>query len=68
VFAGDRAGQWWPLGQERCALVSPRIQFGAPHIAGTGVRTDVIAQMVAAEGGDDEAVEFEGPWLSEPPD
>ncbi len=86
VFAGDRAGQWWPLGQERKVLVSPRIQFGAPHIAGTGVRTDVIAQMVAAEGGGGDAVdgtagwfgltpeqvtdavEFEGPWLSEPPD
>lgn len=84
VFAGDRAGQWWPLGKDRSVLLSPRLQFGAPHIARAGVRTNVIAEMVAAEGGEhraidatadwfgltstqvEDAVEFEGQWLSNP--
>ena len=45
----------------------PARQFGAPHIAGTGVRTDVIAQAVAAEGGNERAVEAVADWFGVTP-
>lgn len=53
VFVGERAGQWWPLGRDRAVLVAPDRQSGAPHVADTGVRTDVVADMVEAEGNGD---------------
>jgi hypothetical protein len=53
VFVGGRAGQWWPMGRDRSVVLAPSRQFGAPHITGTGVRTDVVADMVTAEGGDE---------------
>ncbi len=55
VFLNDRASEWWPLGRDRRVVVAPDRQFGAPHIAGKGIRTDVVAQAVAAEGGGAEA-------------
>lgn len=63
VFVGDRAGEWWPLGRDRSVLLSPGKQFGAPHIAGTGVRTDVVADFVAAEGGGELGVEAAAEWF-----
>ena len=62
VFIDDRAGQWWPLHPDRSVLVTPTRQFGAPHIAGTRVRTDVVAQAVAAEGGDEKAADAVAEW------
>jgi uncharacterized protein (DUF433 family) len=63
VFMGERAGEWWPLGKDHSVVLDPRRQFGAPHIKGTGVRTDVIAQMVTAEGGGAEAVAATADWF-----
>lgn len=63
VFIGDHAGEWWPLDQDHTVLLRPGKQFGAPHLAGTGVRTDVIAQAVAAEGGDKRAVAAVADWF-----
>lgn len=51
VFIGENAGEWWPLGPDRAVVLIPNRQFGAPHIASRGVRTDVVAQAVTAEGG-----------------
>ena len=56
VFMDDRASEWWPMGRDAHVVVALDRQFGAPHIAGKGTRTEVIAQAVAAEGGDDAAV------------
>lgn len=63
VFTGNQAGEWRPLGLKRSVTVSPSKQFGAPHIVGTGVRTDVVAEMVNAEGGDDAAKVAAAEWF-----
>ncbi len=63
VFMGERAGEWWPLGKDHSVVLDPRRQFGAPHIKGTGVRTDVIADAVAAEGGGDVAIRSVASWF-----
>jgi uncharacterized protein (DUF433 family) len=36
---------WWPLGKSEPVVLNPRIQFGAPVMAGTRVRTTVAAEM-----------------------
>lgn len=43
--------RWWPAGKEGSIVVDPRIAFGAPHIAATGVPTTALYEPVAA--GDD---------------
>ncbi len=63
VFVDGMAGEWWPIGQGHSVVLDPRRQFGAPHIKGTGVRTDVVADMVAAEGGDSNAVAAAADWF-----
>lgn len=68
VFVGDQAGEWWPLHRDHAVLLTPGRQFGAPHLAGTGVRTDVIAQAVAAEGGNEKAVASVAEWFGVTPD
>lgn len=45
-----QAEEWWPLGQGRHVVVSPRRAFGAPIVAGRGVPTRVLAKGVAVEG------------------
>lgn len=62
VFVDDKASEWWPLGRNHSVVVAPGRQFGAPHIAGRGARTDIVAQAVAAEGGDEEAENAVGDW------
>jgi uncharacterized protein (DUF433 family) len=62
VIIGDRASEWWPLGRDRHVVVAPDRQFGAPHIAGKGIRADVIADAVTAEGGDAKAEEEVAGW------
>jgi uncharacterized protein (DUF433 family) len=42
------AARWWPAGRSRQIVVDPRISFGAPHIAGTGVPTRAVHEPVAA--------------------
>ncbi len=63
VFIEDRAGEWWPLGKDHSVVLDPRRQFGAPHMKGTGVRTDVIAEMVAAERGGQAAIASTTDWF-----
>ena len=57
VFIGDNAAERWLLGKDRHVVLMPGRQFGAPHVAGRGVRTDVVPQAVAAEDGGKQAVE-----------
>lgn len=63
VFADDRAREWWPLGQKRHVVIEPTRQFGAPHVAGKGVRTEVVAQAVTAEGGGETAILAVAEWF-----
>jgi uncharacterized protein (DUF433 family) len=62
VFVGDVPGEWFPIGHERSVVVRPDRALGAPHIAGTGVRTDVVADTVRAEGGDEAAEIAAAQW------
>jgi uncharacterized protein (DUF433 family) len=63
VFLRDRPAEWWPLQQAHSVLLAPNRQFGAPHVAGTGVRTDVLAEAVAAEGSDEMAEMAVADWF-----
>lgn len=63
VFVGDVPGEWFPLGKEHAVVLRPDRAFGAPHIDGTGVRTDVVADAMAAEGGDEAAQQAVAEWF-----
>jgi uncharacterized protein (DUF433 family) len=66
VFLGETPNEWFPLGREHTVVLRPDRVFGAPHVADSGVRTDVIAQAVAAEGGDKAAVSNVAAWFGLP--
>jgi hypothetical protein len=71
VFLGETPNEWFPLGQEHAVVLRPDRVFGAPHVAGSGVRTDVIADAVAAEmvvakGNDEGAVSAVATWFGIP--
>lgn len=64
VFSDDGAPhEWFPLGKTHEVVIRPDRVFGAPHVKDSGVRTDVIADAVAAEGGGDEAVAAVANWF-----
>lgn len=42
------ARRWWPLGKEEPVVVDPDYGFGLPVVAGTGVRTEVLAERSKA--------------------
>jgi uncharacterized protein (DUF433 family)/DNA-binding transcriptional MerR regulator len=63
VFTGEHASEWWPLNRDHAVLLDPKKQFGAPHVAGTGVRTDVIAQALKTEGSGSAAVHAVADWF-----
>ena len=64
VFVGDVPGQWFPIGKERPIVIRPDRAFGAPHVQDTGVRTDIIADAVAAEGGGEAGIHSVASWFS----
>lgn len=45
------AERWWPLGRGVPILLDPRIAFGAPVIAGTATRTEIIASLARSADG-----------------
>ena len=63
VFVGERAGQWWPRGRDKDIVVEPDHQGGAPYVSGTGVRTEVVSEMVEAEGGGEEGKAAAADWF-----
>lgn len=63
VFIGDEPTEWRPKGMKRSVVIRPDRAFGAPHIEGTGVRTDVIYDAVVAEGKNREAVTAVADWF-----
>jgi uncharacterized protein (DUF433 family) len=46
--------RWWPAGRDSSVVIDPKIAFGAPHIAETGVPTTALYEPIAA--GDDPEV------------
>ncbi len=40
--------RWWPAGRDGSVVVDPKIAFGAPHIADTGVPTTALYEPIAA--------------------
>jgi uncharacterized protein (DUF433 family) len=47
-YENELVRRWWPLGREVGVLVDPDYGFGLPVIAGTGVRTEIIAERKRA--------------------
>jgi uncharacterized protein (DUF433 family) len=47
-YEGELVRRWWPLGKDVAVLVDPDYGFGLPVIAGTGVRTEIIAERKRA--------------------
>ena len=43
------ASRWYPLGQNRPVVLDPTVAFGAPSIAGRGVKTINIHDLFVAE-------------------
>ena len=46
------AEKWYPVGRNRGIVLDPRVCFGAPTIAGKGVRTSNIYDLFVAESED----------------
>ena len=44
------ASRWHPLGRDRPVVLDPKVSFGAPSIAGRGVKTININDLYMAEG------------------
>lgn len=42
------AERWWPLGRNVPVVLDPKIAFGAPVIAGTATRTEIVAGLARA--------------------
>lgn len=47
-YENELVRRWWPLGRDVGVLVDPDYGFGLPVIAGTGVRTEIIAERKRA--------------------
>lgn len=50
--------RWWPAGKERPVVLDPKVCFGRPHIAGTGVPTEAVYGPVAAGDDPDRVAEW----------
>ncbi len=53
------ASRWYPLGRNRPVVLDPMVSFGAPSIAGRGVKTINIHDLFVAE---DESLESVRIW------
>jgi uncharacterized protein (DUF433 family) len=57
--ATSLAERWWPLGRTVPVVLDPQVAFGAPVVAGTAVRTSVVARLACAASLDEAAVAYE---------
>jgi uncharacterized protein (DUF433 family) len=64
----DLASRWWPMGKSCSVVLDPHVIFGAPHIPGTRVPTDVIADAAKAEGGSEDAFRAVAEWFGLTPE
>ncbi len=55
-YENEFVRRWWPLGKDHRVVVDPDYGFGLPVIAGTGVRTEIIAERSRAGDSEDEIV------------
>jgi uncharacterized protein (DUF433 family) len=46
----SRALRWFPVPKKRLIVLDPRVQFGEPIVAETGIPTDTLASAYRAEG------------------
>lgn len=53
-YEDELVRRWWPLGKGVKVVVDPDYGFGLPVIAGTGVRTEIIAERHRAGDKDEE--------------
>ncbi len=53
-YENELVRRWWPLGRDVGVLVDPDYGFGLPVIAGTGIRTEIIAERTRAGDSTDE--------------
>ena len=53
------AMRWWPMGRHVPILIDPARRFGAPIVAGTGVRTATLARLARTTPIRDVAVAYE---------
>jgi uncharacterized protein (DUF433 family) len=44
------AERWWPLGRDVPIVLDPHIAFGAPTVAGTGIRSSTLVRMMEEDG------------------
>jgi uncharacterized protein (DUF433 family) len=42
------AKRWWPLGRDVPIVLDPQVSFGAPVVAGTATRTEVLVGLARA--------------------
>jgi len=42
------AQRWWPLGRNVPIVLDPKVAFGAPVVAGTATRTDIVSGLARA--------------------
>lgn len=47
-YENELARRWWPMGREYPVVVDPEYGFGLPVIAGSGVRTEILAERARA--------------------
>lgn len=57
--ATSLAERWWPMGRTVPVVLDPRVAFGAPIVAGTAVRTNVVARLAREASLDEAAVAYE---------
>lgn len=57
--ATSLAERWWPLGRAVPVVLDPRVAFGAPIVAGTAVRTGVVARLAGSSSIEEAAVAYE---------
>ncbi len=57
------ASKWWPGGRNVPVVLDPQVAFGAPTVAGTGIRTSTLARMAPATSPSRIALAFELPKL-----
>lgn len=57
--ATSLAQRWWPLGREVPVVLDPAISFGAPVVAGTGIRTSSLARLARSSSPQEAALAYE---------
>lgn len=48
-YQGELASRWWPLGKDVPVVIDPGYGFGLPVIAGTSIRTEIVAERFEHE-------------------